>query len=426
MHDPALKRLEDARLYGAGLVRVDTPQLVGRYNESLKSLGIEGTNLDSFSVDGVGWSPEIALEKENAFYLCHGIANPLGVIISPDQEKKPIYVPFNSYDWRLMRAYFERHAKTVADITITTAITLEFDMDLAIIEDPFDFLLVDFIVVRSQAGILIDAAQEQKDFVRRFREPMGWFDASLRARIIESSSQYGDLRYRQAQILDFRFDDLRSFHTRMFGGMYVFRCGQGPEERDFLVVENRELYEREGRKEREHVYSMHEQMLIDRLFEEELIDIDVEWYRSNPQALHKRWEHVVIDTLFNHDPHVNYLALTTGQRKRRIVTLKGELPSLYGELERFSKRLTQGKIRSRTTLSPALQLLLARPRHDLRESLKDVLWNLICKLQTVPDVLQLYKADKDEFFRQYRTWPEGKKEWSVKTILEHYVPSMNE
>ena len=65
-----------------------------------------------------------------------------------------------------------------------------------------------------------------------------------------------------------------------------------------------------------------------------------------------------------------------------------------------------------------------RPKDDIRNSLKDVLWKLVCKLQTIPDMLQLYKADKNEFFRQYRTWPEGKRAWAVKVVLDHYVPEM--
>lgn len=425
MHDPALKRLEEAKLYGAGLVAVDTHVLVQRYNEALESLGIEPTRLTRFMIDGVGWSPEIAAEKSNELYLCHGLANPMGIIVSPDQEKKPIYVPFNSYNRRLMRAYFERHAQAVADITTTSAMALEFDTDLAIVENPFDLLLVDYVVVRSYAGRLIEAVKEQKELVRRFKEePLGWFDGDTRDRIIANGKLYGDLRYRQVEIPDFRFDDLRSFHTRMFGGMYVFRSGEGSEERDFLVVENRELYEKEGGQERENVYGIHEPELVDRLSREDLVEINRAWYKEYPEELDKRREHLVVDTLYCEDPGVDYLSLSRPQRKRCIVALKEKLPAVYTELERFSRRLAQGRVASCHDTSRDLQLLLMRPKDDARNSLKDVLWKLVCKLQTIPDMLQLYKADKNEFFQQYRTWPEGKRAWAVKVILDHYVPEM--
>jgi hypothetical protein len=34
------------------------------------------------------------------------------------------------------------------------------------------------------------------------------------------------------------------------------------------------------------------------------------------------------------------------------------------------------------------------------------------------DILRLYYADKELFFKTYLGWPEPKKEWAVKRILE--------
>ena len=65
-------------------------------------------------IDGLGWSPEIARDKGDIRYLCAGIANPMGVIVSPSQRGKPIYSPFNSYDRRMLDAYFDRYHQTIA------------------------------------------------------------------------------------------------------------------------------------------------------------------------------------------------------------------------------------------------------------------------------------------------------------------------
>ncbi|MDP3770009.1 MAG: DUF6638 family protein [Candidatus Sungbacteria bacterium] len=426
-HDGALKLLEDHHLYGAGLVRIDTPVMVARYNEALISLGIDPTETTSFSIDGMGWSPEVAAEKGTNLYLSHGLANHMAIILSADQEKKPLYAPFNSYDRRLITAYFSRHAQTVIDITVTTPITLEFDIGLTCVDDPFDLLLVDAVVVRASAGYLMEAVGEQKELIRRFREePLAWADSALRDAVIASGMAYNDLRYRQVKIPDFFFEDLRSFFTQMFGGMYVFRCGDITAEQNFLVVENREMYEEKGGPEHAHVYGIHEQELVTRLFQEGLIEINLEWYRSNPDTLESRKNHIAIAALYEKNPSLDYLGMTPAQRRRSLIALKASLPNIYGELERFTKQLSQRKITSPDILSPELQIHLMRPQEALAASLTDVVWNLICKLQAIPDMLQLYRSDKNEFFRQYRTWPEGKQAWAVQSVLKHYVPTMSQ
>ena len=84
-----MERLIRDGLFGAGLIAIDTPELVGRYNACLQQLGIAPTDLTSFRIDGMGWSPEIARDKGDIHYLCAGIANPMAVIVSPSQRGKP-------------------------------------------------------------------------------------------------------------------------------------------------------------------------------------------------------------------------------------------------------------------------------------------------------------------------------------------------
>lgn len=182
-----MKRLIEAGLFGAGLVPVDTPQLVARYNACLMHLGIEPTSLGTFNIDGVGWSPEIASERNNNRYLCAGEANPMGAIITPLQRNKPIYFPFSSYERDMLYAYFGKFHNAVADITATTFIGLDIDQELTRYETPYDLTLVRYIVVRSVAGGLFDAATRQRELLTKFEaDDLGWFDGKLMEDIIQS------------------------------------------------------------------------------------------------------------------------------------------------------------------------------------------------------------------------------------------------
>ena len=119
-----MQKLKDAKLYKGELVSLNTP-LVNRYNQCLKLIGIAPTALTQISVDGIGWSPEVAEEKGNLYYLNIGEANTNAIIISPEQHRKPVYFPFHSFDKDIMYGIFAAHKKAITDITVSyTHLTL--------------------------------------------------------------------------------------------------------------------------------------------------------------------------------------------------------------------------------------------------------------------------------------------------------------
>ena len=84
-----MQKLKQAKLYRNELIPV-SGKLVERYNKCLVKLGFTETKLKTFSIDGIGWSPEIAEEKKELHYLNNGESNPHGIIITPLQKGKPV------------------------------------------------------------------------------------------------------------------------------------------------------------------------------------------------------------------------------------------------------------------------------------------------------------------------------------------------
>ena len=117
-----MELLSSAKLYGGELLAVKTDELVRRYNRCLQRVGIEPTSLSEFSIDGLGWSPEIAAERDEYDYLNAGGHDPIGIILTPDQKNAPLYNPFNSFDKQLVTEYFERFIGEIADITLSEGI----------------------------------------------------------------------------------------------------------------------------------------------------------------------------------------------------------------------------------------------------------------------------------------------------------------
>ncbi len=123
-----MDKLKEANLYQSELIPV-SGKLVERYNKCLVKLGFDKSKLKIFSIDGIGWSPEIAEEKGNMHYLNHGDANPHGIIITPLQKGKPVYIPYHTFDREMMKFIFSTYESKINDITRDCAICLDFDQN---------------------------------------------------------------------------------------------------------------------------------------------------------------------------------------------------------------------------------------------------------------------------------------------------------
>jgi hypothetical protein len=64
-----MNELIQAGLFGRGLIRIEDPTMVARYNACLQDMGLSSTDLTSFQIDRMGWSPEIAAEAGDSYYL---------------------------------------------------------------------------------------------------------------------------------------------------------------------------------------------------------------------------------------------------------------------------------------------------------------------------------------------------------------------
>jgi len=419
-----MQKLIDSGLFGAGLVPVITSSMVARYNACLESLGIEPTLLKKFGVDGMGWSPEIAHEKGDNYYLSHGLSNQLAILISPDQRNMPIHFPFSSYDRIMMYNYFDNNDEQIADLTQKTCVWLDVDQEMVQYENPKDLLLVDYIIIRSQAGGLIEVADRQRELIERFNEEEdAWLDKSLRQELIDSAKNFGDFRFRQVVIPDMRFDDLKYFYTRAFDGAFVFR-ELGEDSHSLLVMEKKSQAKK-IKKPGDRICSLEDAGIVARLIKEGLLEIDLDWYRNFPNELRRKRGALVLDIICANYPDIDYASLTSAKRKSLLKKISAKIPKVFYELERLIKQLGAYKIPPVKSLSSNLKRLLVHPANLLSNSDREVVWKMICKINPT-EVLRLYISDKDLFFKQYQTWSESKKSWVVKFLKENYQPEMEE
>ena len=209
-----MDKLKAAGLYGGGLVPV-SGSLARRYNDCLAMLGVTATTLPSFSLDAMGWSPEIALEKKDNFYLSSGEANSNAIIISPEQRHKPAHMPNHSFDRDLMEAVFTAFAKAIKDITKDAALCVHIDQKIDTFYDPFDLLRYDKITVTFE--LLYELDKRQKEQWNLIKTPS------------QTSRKRQNLRRLTQASIKIRPDDLRGeilLHKGLWRGVCLKRFHQ--------------------------------------------------------------------------------------------------------------------------------------------------------------------------------------------------------
>ena len=411
-------RLIETGLFGHRLFPVDSELMVKRYNLCLDQIGIEPTKLKSFHIDGWGWSPEISDEKGDRYYLSHGLANPYGVIITPEQKNCPLYMPYHTFDWNIHRQIFDNYEAQIKDITADNAIWIELDQNVSHYRIPEDVLMMDLVHVRFNiTGDVHEASENQKTLINEFlNEPNKWMDSDLRQKIIDSSLENGDLRYRNVEIPDFHRGNLLTYYTIAFDGMYVFK--NGGRHKPIIILAN-DQSKISGDQKFNHVeFNISDHSFIPFLFNQQLVDIDSKFLKNHSFLIEDQMEIILIKAGIELDPELEVENLNESRKKGLINKLikAGKLPDMYSELEILLNKLTENG--DKLNVPAHLNLNLLHPHEDCSKEEKIVMWQLLSNVQDINPVMK-YAFDKGAFFNDYQGWPQKIKDWAINKILNN-------
>ena len=407
-----MRKLKEANLYRSELIPI-SGKLVERYNKCLVKLGFRPTELDSFFIDGIGWSPEIAAEINNTHYLNNGEANPHCILITPLQIGLPVYNPFHSSDRELMKLVFKNYEAEIQDITRDSAICIDFDQDIDVFYEPLDILKYTDVKVTFRLINDIDKAKEaQLQLVNLFNEGNNFIDEDVHQQIIASAKKYGDLRERNLDLKPIVFTT-DSFYTKAFGGVYLLRNFLDP----ILVFENKETYQ-QAIDDTSHdvlMYHIAQPELMAKLKDHLIIECDIK-----SAATQKRYERIqkymfseylenpnnpIKDILEDKMLFKSYLNRIDINARKKVMSV-----------ERYLEKL---EINNQYKIADIVDKKMFEALHSPHSSLKpkhqDLIWKLLVNVSP-KDVLFLYWYDKEEFYEQFKTWDESMKDWVIETI----------
>ena len=407
-----MNKLKQENLYRSELIPI-SGKLVERYNKCLVKLGFTETKLKAFHIDGIGWSPEIAEEKGENHYLNNGDANPHGIIISPLQKGKPVYLPFHTFDRDLMKYVFKVHGEKIKDITRDSAICLDFDQGIDVFYEPLDVLKYDTIRINFHLmNNLYHQQKEQLELIKTFNRSTNFIDETIHQQLLNSAKAYGDLRHRNLNLHELQFTT-DSFYTRAFGGVFVLRDFITP-----IVVFEDEKWHKEAIKDTNYdvlIYHIQQPELMDKLRDHVIIEYDLEKVvkttryeriKKFEMALYlKKTQHPIKDILNDPILYKSYLNKLDMESRKKVMSV-----------ERYLEKLeTSNQYKIGDIVDLKLFEALHQPHSSLDVKHQDLIWKLLINISS-KDILFWYWYDKESFYSSFKTWDDSLKDWTIETI----------
>lgn len=410
-----MEKLRAAGLFGGDLVPL-SGSLAKRYNECLGLLGVPPTKLKIFSIDGMGWSPEIALEKKENFYLNSGEANVNAILISPDQKGKAVHMPSHSFDREAMQAIFTTYEKEIRDVTKDSAIIAHLDQNIDAFYEPFDLLRYGNIKVRFK--LLFDLhkkRKEQEALVALFNSKNNFIDREIHKELLRTAKKYGDLRNRKLNLEPITID-VESFYTRAFGGIFILKEFIKP----ILVFEDEKVF-KQAISDTAHdvlLFHIHHDELMETLVKHLIMEKDLKKSMKTTRYTriknHRFAEHIknkehslkeILDSHFLSKKYLNELDLET---RKKIAGVE-----IY-----FQKKIVDKSLNMEDYIDLQYVKSLHSPHSSLGEKDKDLIWKLLVKIMP-NDPLHLFWYDKEHFYKAYSSWDPAYKEWVIDCILKN-------
>jgi hypothetical protein len=406
---PRMRELIDEGLFGRGLIKIESSVLVSRYNAALVHMGIDPTKLTSFQIDRLGWSPEIAAEKSDEYYLSHGPANPVLIVLTPEQETAPIYFPMHSYDWKLTERWFKSHRTQIAELTKETAVCVDFDQSVELYAVPQDLAMVNEVIVRATTvdGLMIKV-EKQQNLVRSWMNDVdSHLDVELITQLASSRKEVGDLRRRPLLIRDYQFSDVVDFYSREFGGTYVLRS------RNTSPL----IFVRDQAVAKKYDVPIADENILPILIERGYVETNIDWWQNHLYRLKVVAESFLVDVLDKHNPRLDFVKLNRQKRLKLIQEYKDELPE-YLELFRVRDAMKKGKL---LEVSDEVRPHLLHPSDGLSPLSRELVWQLLTQIRGGRFVPLMYRHQKNMFVEEFtKKWKKPKRSWASGRISEFH------
>ena len=209
------------------LFLVDRPLLAQRYRDALQRLNGRATKLEVFHVDAAGYSPDVATELGDPYYLGHGIAHPAFVILSVDQLDAPLIQPNAGFAAQPFRAWVSGLRPELADLTLREAVYGEITHGVTRFGHPAQLGLVRglSLAVHTPSERLNHALDLRKMKTELIDGESNWRDEAFLERMVDCAKRAHGWVEVPAGLVQGRHIQSGPSYVPAFGGCYVWPGG---------------------------------------------------------------------------------------------------------------------------------------------------------------------------------------------------------
>ncbi len=397
-----MKRLIQKGLMFGGLVPVNTPALVARYNRALKKLTGKETKLTDFYVDISGYSPEIGQEFDDWQYLNPNGVNRQFILLSTAQKNAPLINAKFSATRAIIERYIAENEAELFALMTRDAVAGELANSVFDLSTPDK--LFDIRRIRVEADTTdshVAEARKLAEKIERFKtESDGWWNDVLIAEMIELAKTTGDVTHNPIALKPLSVE-MVDFWTSHFGGLYIFRSLDHPAA---IAVGDKTAL---GRLPIEYTFDLRDRNQIARFLQLNNLAEPIVRVRGHDAAtvLGQKLDFILVDAAASAG-----LPIGDGSRAelRKVAQALGQrIPAEFRALLAL-KRWAEGGGDWPTIRSdhPAyFYTLRATPGPN-----RDLVNQLLSELSPL-DIRQMYLTHKELFYATYRGWADAKREY---------------
>ena len=411
--------IDNALIYGA-MLEIGDPHMIERYNVALEGFGLSKTNLEKFTIDATGFSPEVAKELDDEDYLNPNGINRRFIILSPEQETLPIVYAHFSSTYDLMMALFRKNTESLRVLTLKDVVFGEIENSTFQVNSISDILSIREIEFKLRTGNqLFEKAERLKVLLDRFfTENDGWQNRQLINDILTLGNLVGDIRYNDIVP---RFTEFQqpSFWTSLFGGIYVFHQENG----DITVIghQDKPEFQSDGFVQFKYIPLSNQEAVYAFLLETGRISgLEPDWLRSS-HIIDLRSEFLVKTAIAKSGTKVNLKRMNPSETRSWIYRNMDQLSKdgVFSFFNRMQKALRNGILPNLKNTAASLKLMVVRANPD---HIDRVLVARMLSHYAPFDFFTKFAVNKQAFYDDYKNLSESMRDFVVYKITNQYFP----
>lgn len=406
-----MKRLIEKGLMFGNLIRVDSRVWVERYNRALEHLTGKTTALNEFHIDISGFSPEIADEMGDEFYLNHNGVNRQFILLTTDQKMAPLLNAKFSTSRGILRQFITDNLPQLFALTARDAVAGELVNSIYAANKSADLFDIRKVIVEADTTVgTVRTAAKLRGMIDQFKtEPDAWWDDVLIAKMIGLAKQTGDVS-RNPVALDQAEFEQSNFWTGHFGGLYVFRGVSHPA---VISMTDKSAL---GRLPLDYVFDRSDRAHIAQFLTlNGLAEPIVEGRGIDAAAiLHQKMDFVVAELAAAMGEDLS--GATRRDLRRLGRKYAHNLPPEWQGLAALARWAEEDGPWPRITSDHPAYFYTLRATHHPDADLVNMLLSELSPL----DIRQLFICHKEAFYAAYATWPEVKKTYVADFLEREY------